>query len=102
MYQIGGPGPIGSSRVCAAEPCAGADRPAHDCQRTQNPYLQSRATRGRRGRSLTRWADYVEALVSEALPQSVGPRRAKPPDPRDLVRVEGYSMQSPLLAQPPI
>ena len=39
--------------------------------------------------ALTRWADYVEALVSEALPQSVGPLPGEAPRPKRLVRVEG-------------
>jgi hypothetical protein len=39
--------------------------------------------------ALTRWADYVEALVSEALPQSVGPSPGEAPRPKRLVRVEG-------------
>ena len=39
--------------------------------------------------ALTRWADYVEALVSEALPQSVGPSPGETPRPKRLVRVEG-------------
>ncbi len=39
--------------------------------------------------ALTRWADYVEALVSGALPQSVGPSPGEAPRPKRLVRVEG-------------
>jgi hypothetical protein len=39
--------------------------------------------------ALTRWADYVEALVSEALPQSAGPSPGEAPRPKRLVRVEG-------------
>ena len=39
--------------------------------------------------ALTRWADYVEALVSEALPQSVGPLPGEAPRPKRLVRGEG-------------
>jgi hypothetical protein len=39
--------------------------------------------------ALTRCADYVEALVSEVLPQSVGPSPGEAPRPKRLVRVEG-------------
>jgi hypothetical protein len=77
---------------------SGCHGPVNPGQRTGGPFLSRRVGvagvynlaryEGEMRETLTRWADYV-GLVSEALPQSVGPLPGEAPRPKRLVRVEG-------------